>query len=191
MHSLFQMGWDKNLLRYINDRWHNDFFDWLMPWLRNMETWAPFYLFFLLYVLFNYKKTGWWWLLAAVCTPVITDLVSSQVIKENIFRLRPCNDPGLASWLRFPEGIYRPQSSGFTSSHAANHFGLAMYLFQTLKSKIGKKAWFFFIWAASVCYAQIYIGVHYPIDILGGALVGLIAGYTTSVIFIKTAKGLQ
>ncbi len=190
MYSLFQMEWDKTLLRYINYCWQNPFFDWLMPFLRNTEIWVPFYLFFILFVLFNYRKAGWWWLLAAVCTPILTDFISSHFIKEAIVRLRPCNDLALASWLRFPEGLYRPQSSSFTSSHAANHFGIAMYLFHTLKNSIGKKAWFFFVWAAIVCYAQMYIGVHYPVDIIGGAIVGLLAGYSTASIFVR-AKGLE
>lgn len=191
MYSLFQMEWDRNLLKHINYFWQNPFFDWLMPWLRNTEMWVPFYLFLVLFVIINYKKTRWWWLLAAVCTPVLTDFISSHVIKEIIFRLRPCNDPALASWLKFPKGLYRPQSSSFTSSHAANHFGVAIFLYQTLKNNIGKKALLFFIWAASICYAQIYIGVHYPVDIIGGAVVGLSIGYLTSRVFIKTKKGLQ
>ena len=185
MHSLFNMEWDKTLLRYINARWQNPFFDWLFPIIRNADMWAPLYLFLVLYVLFNYKKTGWWWLLAAACTPMLTDLISSHLIKENIFRLRPCNDPALAGWLRVYPGIYRPESSSFTSSHAANHFGMAMFLFLTLKSKMGKWAWLFFIWAGSISYAQMYVGVHYPVDIICGAAVGLLVGYTTATIFNK------
>ena len=190
MNSLFNMQWDRSVLRYINDRWHNSFFDWLMPFLRNADMWVPFYLFFVLLVLTNYKKTGWWWLLAAACTPAITDLISSHLIKEHIFRLRPCNDPALASWLRFPAGLYRPESSSFTSSHAANHFGVAMFLFLTLKDIIGKWAGLFFVWAAAICYAQMYVGVHYPFDIICGAAIGCMSGYTTATLFNK-GKGLH
>jgi len=190
MNSIFHMQWDKELLRSINYRWHNSFFDWLMPFLRNTEVWAPMYLFFMLLVLVNYKKTGWWWLLLAVCTPALTDFLSSHIIKEYIFRLRPCQDPTLTAWLRVPAGIYRPESSSFTSSHAANHFGLAMYLFLTLRKITGRWSLLFFLWAAAICYAQIYIGVHYPLDILGGAAVGIFAGWVTATVFTKT-KELQ
>jgi len=180
------MEWDRTVLRYINARWQNPFFDWLFPIIRNGDIWIPLYLFLVLFVLINYKKTGWWWLLAAACTPVLTDLISSHLIKEHIYRLRPCNDPSLASWLRVYPGIYRPESSSFTSSHAANHFGMAVFLFLTLKNKIGKVAWLFFIWAAAICYAQMYVGVHYPFDIICGALVGSLVGYTTATIFNKS-----
>lgn len=189
MHSLFQMEWDKTVLRYINARWQNPFFDWLMPFLRNADMWIPFYFFLILFVLFNYKKTGWWWVLAAACTPVLTDYISSGLIKENIHRLRPCNEPALAGWLRILPGLSFPQSSSFTSSHAANHFGMATFLFLTFKKEIGKWAGVFFLWAASICYAQVYVGVHYPFDIICGALVGIMVGYTTGTLFNK-GKGL-
>jgi len=189
MNPLFNMQWDRDLLRCINARWQNPFFDWLMPWLRNAPMWVPFYLFLVLLVLFNFKKTGWWWLLAAACTPTLTDFVSSQLVKENIIRLRPCNDPALAGWLRIFPGIYLPQSSSFTSSHAANHFGMAMFLHLTLKNKIGRHTWLFFMWAVPICYAQMYVGVHYPVDIICGALIGCLIGYATATIFNKS-KGL-
>lgn len=190
MVSLFNMQWDKTVLWYVNHRWQNPFFDWLLPAIRNAELWVPLYLFMVLFVLFNYKKTGWWWVLAAACTPVITDLISSHLIKENIIRLRPCNEPAIAHWLRLFPGIYRPQSSSFTSSHAANHFGIAMYIFLTLKNKIGKVAWVFFLWAAAICYAQMYVGVHYPLDLICGAIAGSIVGYSTATIF-NSNKVLQ
>ncbi|HOZ78873.1 MAG TPA: phosphatase PAP2 family protein [Ferruginibacter sp.] len=185
MESLFNMQWDKTVLWYVNHRWQNPFFDWLLPAIRNAELWTPLYLFLILFVLINYKKTGWWWVLAAVCTPILADLISSHLIKEYIIRVRPCNEPALAGWLRMYPGIYRPQSSSFTSSHATSHFGMAMYLFLTLKQKIGRSAWLFFAWAAAICYAQMYVGVHYPLDLIGGAIVGSMIGYTTATVFNK------
>lgn len=189
MDQLFHMQWDRTLLRYINTEWHHPVLDWLLPLLRYADTWVPLYLFLILFVLMNYPRSGWWWLLAAVCTPVITDLLSSWVIKEQIYRLRPCNEPLVASWLRTLPGIHLPQSSSFTSSHAANHFGLAVFLFRTLKTQAGSWRWLFFIWAAVIGYAQVYIGVHYPLDILGGALLGALVGYGTARLFLQISKG--
>jgi membrane-associated phospholipid phosphatase len=191
MHSLFQMEWDRNLLRHINADWHNSFLDWLLPFLRNADMWAPLYLFLILFVLLNCKKNGWWWLLAAVSTSIITNYTSSNLIKENIWRLRPCNDPALAGWLRTLPGIYLPESSSFTSSHAANHFGMAIFLFLTLKNVMGKWRYLFFVWAASICYAQMYIGVHYPFDIICGAAVGSMIGFVTASVFRKFQTALE
>jgi membrane-associated phospholipid phosphatase len=168
--------YDRQLFKQINYYWHNSFFDWLMPWLRNSTMWVPLYLFLLLFAAVNYKKTGWWWIIFALCTAILTDFVSSTIIKQNIIRIRPCNDPAIADWVRVLVG-YRPQSSSFTSSHAANHFGIAMFLFITLKDKVGKWPFLFFLWAFSISFAQVYVGVHYPLDVTCGALIGILIGY--------------
>ena len=177
--------WDRLILKQISAEWHNSFFDWFLPFLRNSDMWVPLYFFLLLFGLFNFKKTAWRWVIAAVITAALSDFISSDIIKPNLFRLRPCNDPAIAGWLRILPGIYLPQSSSFTSSHATNHFAMALFFYATLKRHIGNWAWLFFIWAVLICYAQMYVGVHYPFDILGGALVGLLIGYTTSYIFNK------
>ncbi len=182
MHSI--LSWDTYLLQLINNKWHNDLFDFIMPWLRNAAMWAPLYFFLILVVLSNFRKTGWWWVVFAIATVVITNYVSSNLIKENIIRLRPCNNPALACWLRVLVA-YRPQSSSFTSSHAANHFCMAVFLYLTLKNEIGKWSFLFFIWAIGICYAQMYVGVHYPIDITGGAIIGILIGYLTGSLFNK------
>lgn len=176
--------YDKQLFKSINYDWSNSFFDWLMPWLRNSNVWAPLYLFMIVLVVVNYKKTAWWWVLLAIATVSITDLVSSRIIKENIIRLRPCNDPAIADWVRVLVG-YRPQSSSFVSNHASNHFALAMFLYLTLKPHWGKWPLLFFVWAFSICFAQVYVGVHYPLDVTCGALFGILIGYLSGKSFNK------
>jgi len=99
-------------------------------------------------------------------------------------RVRPCNEPSLHEQIRILVN-YVPQSPSFTSSHAVNHFSLATYFYRTLKPYIGKWSYLFFLWAAMVAYGQVYVGVHYPGDILGGAVVGLLIGWFTSQIFNK------
>lgn len=182
-------NFDRRLLHLVNYDWHNGFFDWLMPWLRNSLMWAPLYLFMIVFTVVNYKKTGWWWVLLALCTVTVSDLVSSRLIKENIFRLRPCNNPAFAEWLRVLVG-YRPQSSSFTSSHAANHFAMAMFIFTTFKKQFPKWPAWFFLWAFSICYAQVYVGVHYPLDVASGALIGILIGYLPAIFFNRN-YGLQ
>lgn len=182
MNAILQ--YDHYLFKLINNGSKNDFFDWIMPFLRNAVTWVPLYFFLILFGIINFKKNGWWWVIFAVCTVVITDFTSSKLIKENIMRLRPCNNPDIASWVRVLVG-YKPQSSSFTSSHAANHFGIATYFFLTLKKRFYGWPALFFIWAFSICFAQVYVGVHYPIDVIAGALVGILIGYLCSKSFNK------
>ncbi len=176
MEQLF--SYDRHLFRLINYDWHNSFFDWLMPWLRNSNVWMPLYFFLVLFAAINYKKAGWRWIIFAIVTVALTDFISSTVIKHNIIRIRPCNDPAIADWVRVLVG-YRPQSSSFTSSHATNHFGLAMFIYITLKKQFKKWPSLFFLWAFSISYAQVYVGVHYPLDVTFGALIGILIGYLT------------
>ncbi len=174
MQSLLK--WDLALFRLINYKWHNDLFDTVMPFFRNAPFWNPLYFFLLVFALVNFKKTAWWWIAFAAITAIATNYISSDIVKNTILRMRPCNDPAIASWVRVLVE-YRPQSSSFTSSHAANHFGLAMFFFLTLKKQFNQWPALFFLWAALICYAQVYVGVHYPIDIAGGALIGILIGY--------------
>ncbi len=178
------LTYDRHLFKIINNQWSNPFFDWLMPWLRNSEMWYPLYLFLILVVLVNYRKSGWVWILFAAGTVLLCDFVSSSIIKNNIIRLRPCNEPDMATWVNVLVG-YRPQSSSFTSSHAANHFGMAMFLFLTLRTQFKKWPVLFFFWAFGISLAQVYVGVHYPVDIICGGLIGILIGYLSGKSFNK------
>ena len=174
---------DKYLFHLINNKWSNSFFDTLMPFVRNANFWLPLYLFLLIFALLNIKNSGWF-ILLILCTAALTDVLSSHIIKNHIFRLRPCRDPSLLGTVRVLV-FYCPQSSGFTSSHAANHFGLATFASITLYPYAGKWIYLTFLWAFLIIYAQLYVGVHYPIDVLGGALVSVVAGLLASRIYQK------
>ena len=178
------LTYDRHLFKIINNQWSNVTFDWLMPWLRNSEMWYPLYLFLILLVAVNYKKNAWWWIVFAAGTIILCDFVSSKIIKENIIRLRPCNVPDIASWVHVLVG-YRPQSSSFTSSHATNHFGMAMFFYLTLRARFTKWPAYFFLWAFAISFAQVYVGVHYPLDISCGGLIGIVIGYLSGKSFNK------
>jgi len=125
---------------------------------------------------------GWYWVLFFIVTGMLSDFVSSTLIKGSFIRLRPCHDPSLADKIRFLVS-YCPTSSGFTSSHAVNHFASAMFIFTTFK-KVVSPAWvYLFLWAFFICYAQVYVGVHFPLDVFCGAIVGLILGFIPAKIF--------
>ena len=179
MQSIFDA--DRYILHLINYKWQNSFFDQLMPVIRNSNLWIPLYLFLGVFAVVNLKKSGWF-ILLFICTPALTDLLSSHIIKNHIFRLRPCRDPELVGYIRVL-AAYCPISSSFTSSHAANHFGMATFVSITLLPYVGRWIFLTYLWAFSIIYAQLYVGVHYPIDVLAGALVGVMAGVLTAKIY--------
>ena len=181
-------GFDYKFFSKINGEWHNSFFDTFFPFTREALFWAPFYFFLVLFVIINFKRYGWLWVLFFVINVFVSDFISSSIIKEYIFHLRPCRDPALADHIRFLVK-YCPGSSGFTSSHAVNHFAAAMFIFATLKQKVNTK-WpaLIFLWALIPSYAQVYVGVHFPTDIIGGIFVGLMLGYLVAYVFNRIIK---
>jgi membrane-associated phospholipid phosphatase len=171
------------LFHKINQIWINPFFDLVLPFMRQQEFWYFFYLFLLVFSLYNFGVKGCWWSVSVIMTVIIADLFSSSLMKSLIWRFRPCRDPDLADQVRVLVN-YCPQSSSFTSSHACNHFAAAWFIFITL-NQTGSWRWLLFVWAFVISYAQVYVGVHFPLDILGGAILGTAIGYGMSFLFQK------
>lgn len=175
--------YDQHLLELINTGWSHPLLDTLLPFIRETQTWYPLYLFLLLFVLYNYGNKAWWWILTVVATAALADIISSQLIKENIQRLRPCRDPAVSNAIRFFVN-YCPKSSSFTSSHATSHFAQAMFFFQTLRH-FGKWSYLFFFWAFCIAYSQVYVAVHYPLDVIAGGLIGSFLGLGMAKLYRK------
>ncbi len=178
------LEWDRSLFIKLNSEWTNPFFDAVLPWLRNASTWAPLYLFLFFFVVMNFKSKAVWWILLFVVTIALTDMTGTYVFKHTIERFRPCRDPEMIPYVR----LLLKQCGGgysFVSNHAANHFGMATFFYISFRKIIPRWAWIGFILAALVCYAQVYVGLHYPLDVLGGAVLGLLLGGLTGLIFNK------
>ena len=113
-------------------------------------------------------------LLMVAVAVLVADQVSSGLIKHLVERLRPTHDPSLENAVHVING-YRGGMYGFVSSHAANFFAIATLV--TLIMRRGLVAAALYSWGLVQCYSRIYLGVHYPGDILGGMIVGLLAGW--------------
>ena len=166
---------DQNLLLAING-FDSPFLDFLMIWASNRWIWIPLYLWmaFLLY-----RRIGWiqfaYALLILVLVIVLTDQTTSSILKPIVARPRPCHVPWLAPVLHLVNGKCGGPY-GFASSHAANFFGLAVYLTLILRNKPYGLPFLLFGVAFLVAYSRVYLGVHYPLDVIGGMLIGLFWG---------------
>lgn len=171
------VGWDHALFKKINSDWANPVFDAVMPLLRNQYHWAPLYIFIIAFVLINFKEKGFWWFVLFLVTVALCDMTGTYIFKHNVERIRPCNLSDLAFQVRLL--VPCPAGYGFTSNHAANHFGMSTFFLITFRHVLGRRTWWIYLWAFSICYAQVYVGIHFPSDILGGAVLGIIFGSLT------------
>ncbi len=172
---------DEWLFSLLNGTWRSEFLDAVAPIWRNKYFWIPLYLFILTMVGINFKKHFVPFLLCAVLTVSVADTLSSKIIKPLVKRERPCRNEALAT----PAAVLINCGGGysFTSSHATNHFAIACFFLFTIGSILTYSKGLFLIWAASVSYCQVYVGVHYPIDITVGALIGSCIGIGIAYLF--------
>ena len=163
---------DKSWLLAINGA-HCEWLDGLMWYLSQAWVWIPLYavLIGLLIWKFGWKK-GLLYTIALVAAVGLSDWVSSGLIKHWVCRPRPTHEPSLEGLVHIVNGYVGGQY-GFVSSHAANTMALAV-LFGLIWKKINHQGWWLMIYVAVNCYSRMYLGVHYPGDILGGLVVGTI-----------------
>jgi undecaprenyl-diphosphatase len=162
---------------------HTEWLDAVMNVLTEMWVWIPLYILLIYMVFKQYGKRGWWVLLAVVFVILCADQLSAHVCKPLFHRLRPCFNPDLEGLVHLPKGLPGGRY-GFVSSHAANTFGIAAYLTAMLRNGYKSIGWWLYAWALVASYSRIYIGVHYPGDILAGAALGVLVG----LVFCRLTK---
>jgi len=180
--------YDEWLFHLLNGEWYNALFDAIIPYWRSKYVWIPLYIFIISFLLINFRKRGLVIILFAVATVGVADFASSKIVKPLVERVRPCNDTTLPFEVR--ELVKCGGGYSFTSSHATNHFAIAVFLSLAL-GFLGKKwiTWALLGWAASIAYGQIYVGVHYPLDVIAGAALGSFIGMSVEMFYRRTVDG--
>ena len=165
---------DTDLFLYLNSL-HVEWMDKIMILITNMGIWFPLYLLLMYWTVKQYGKRCWWVFLAVGVVVLCSDQLSSHVFKPVFQRLRPCYNPDLQDLIHLPKGLAGGRY-GFTSSHAANTFAVAAFLTPVLRNYRPWLGIVLYLWAFISSYSRIYLGFHYPGDILCGAILGILVG---------------
>lgn len=151
---------------------HNDFFDPIMAWISGRNSWFPMYTIIVGSIIWLQKRKSVGILLMIIFSIIISDQVCSSILKPLIHRLRPCHEPAIQHLVHVVGNC--GGQFGFCSSHAANTFALVTCLVLLFGKQFASLK-YLYIWAIIVSYSRIYVGVHYPLDVLAGAGIGVLA----------------
>lgn len=160
--------WDTQLFLFLNGL-HTPFMDRVMWFVSGKIQWLPLYLVILALFIHRFRWRTLWILLGTAVLITMSDQATTHLFKETLQRLRPCHQPQLAGLVHLVNdycgGMY-----GFVSGHASNSFAIAVFTGMFVRHRY---YWMGILcWATLVGYSRIYLGVHFPGDIIGGAVLG-------------------
>jgi membrane-associated phospholipid phosphatase len=181
------LQFDRHLFYFVNHNLDNPFFNLVMPYLRNPKFWIPLYLFIIGFCIWKFKRQGIIIIILIALSAGFADFTSARLIKPLVKRDRPCRDPVVSKTV-----IARVDCGtgySFPSTHATDHFAMAFFMILIFYKK-WRWIWLWgVLWAGTISFAQVYVGVHFPIDVFCGAIYGALVGWMFAFLFRKLQPG--
>jgi len=162
---------DTDLFLWLNGHYVS-WLDPIMIFATERNSWFPFYAALIVWLAYQYRKQAIWMVLTLGAAVAVSDQTASALLKPLTLRLRPCHVPALQKLIH--PVMECGGQYGFASSHAANTFALATGLWLMTGKQHPWTKWVF-LWSAFVSYSRIYVAAHYPLDVLAGAGIGVLA----------------
>ncbi len=175
------LTFDRSLFLFLNGH-HTGWLDYVMFWASNGLVWLPLFIFILILLIdtFRWKTLT---ILAAVAVMITVSDQLSNMVKDDTKRPRPTHEPSIAASVHTVKE-YKGGGYGFYSAHASNTFALAVFLIVLFQKRYRYLYVLLTVWAALMSYTRIYLGIHYPLDVLSGAVVGCLLGWFAARITI-------
>jgi undecaprenyl-diphosphatase len=172
--------WDTELFLFLNSL-HTPLMDAAMYWITDRFFWFPFYGLVIFFLIRQYKWQGLWIVISVILAITLADQIASTVFKPYFLRKRPCYEEAISQIVHVVRGC--GGQYGFVSSHASTTFAFAMLMWLLLRNRLSFISYLFY-WAFLVSYSRIYVGVHYPLDLFFGALLGIVCALLVYGLYI-------
>lgn len=174
------LEWDKNTFIYLNNLGTEDY-DLFWVITTNITSWIPLYILLITLIFLKYPKKEAFFITCTIVLLLLCVLGLTDITKAYFERLRPNNDIEINSIIRV---LKNPPGYSFFSGHASSSFSLSAIVFLFLRKKLSI-IWLLFLWPILFAYSRIYVGVHYPLDVLTGAAVGILLGFLFFLFYHK------
>ena len=166
------LEWDKNTFIYLNSLGIEEY-DLFWSTVTNISTWIPLFVLFFIVIFLKYPRRDALFVTLIVITLVFFITTATDITKEFVARLRPNNDGEINTLIRI---LKTPTSYSFFSGHASSSFSITTLMVLFLRNRF-KWCWLFYIWPILFATSRIYVGVHFPLDIIVGAVVGVVSAF--------------